>query len=240
VIVYPEAHNPQAIQAPDGTYIIYDSYGGCTATTSNCVSETPCPCTKAGPGNFTLHYSSSPKGPWTKYVAAITYPCYSCNLTPSPLFHPNGTLYIIFHCDADNSHQQCDLTAVSAKTWKGPYDVVKSGQSIWGFNQSDNHPEDPFVWLDVRGDWHILMHNGPHGLHIFSTDGLNYTTANNNQGPYPYTTNITTTNGIDAVNRRERPWFLINEEKNVPTLLVTSVEPKSGNAYTHTQQINVG
>jgi len=81
------------------------------------------------------------------------------------------------------------------------------------------------------------MHNGAHGIHIYSTNGLTWTIANNNTAPYPYTTNITTTSGIVTVNRRERPWMLLNTAGN-PTHLVTSVEPQSGNDYTHVQAIN--
>lgn len=39
-------------------------------------------------------------GPWLPVNVSMPYPCYSKNLTPSPRFHPNGTLFIVFHCDA--------------------------------------------------------------------------------------------------------------------------------------------
>jgi len=242
VTVAPEAHNPQAIQAPDGTYIIFDSYGGPVAcptktNTTTCTSITHCPCVGPGVGNFTFHYATTPAGPWSSSTVSMPYPCYSCNLTPTPWFHPNGTLFIIFHCDDDATHSQCDLTMVQAPSWKGPYSMVNNGKSIWSVTQSPGHPEDPFLWMDKRGGWHIIMHNGPHGIHVYSHDGLTWTIANNNTAPYPYTTNITTVSGVVTVNRRERPWMLLNSAGN-PTLLVTSVEPQSGPDYTHAQAIN--
>jgi len=240
--VAPEAHNPQAIRAPDGTYLLFDSYGGpnaCPAKTdpATCSSISFCPCRGPGTGNFTFHTASSPAGPWSEHTVTLNYPCYSCNLTPAPFFHKNGTLFLMFHCDPDNTHNVCDLTMVRAENWKGPYSSVNNGAKVWDSLQSPGHPEDPFLWIDSRGIWHVLLHNGPNGLHIYSQTGLNFTVANKNSGPYPYTTNITTVNGVMAVNRRERPWMLFNS-KGYPAVFVSSVEPQSGPDYTHVQALN--
>jgi len=237
VAVAPEAHNPQVIRAPDGTYLLFDSYGGpisCPTKTVNCVTTNYCPCIGRGIAPFTFHSSSSPTGPWTSHKVDMPYPCHSCNLTPSPFFAKNGTLYIMFHCDDDSSHAVCDLTMVMAANWKGPYQMVKGGNPVWFANQSPGHPEDPFMWIDSRNNWHVLMHNGAHGIHVFSTDGLNFTIANNNRAPYPYTTDISVVGGTLHVNRRERPWILM--DKGIPSLLVTSIMPDGGgNTFTHVQ-----
>ena len=96
VAVAGEAHNPQAIRAPDGTYLLFDSYAGpdagcpLEANYSTCKSTGPA-CShvpkNGGPGVFTFHASSSPAGPWAPVNVSMDYPCFSENLTPSPFFH---------------------------------------------------------------------------------------------------------------------------------------------------------
>ena len=74
-----EAHNPQAIRAPDGTFLLMDSYNGpdagcathvnyttCKCMTSNCECAPKMPHNGAngGLGNFTFHFSKEAAGPW--------------------------------------------------------------------------------------------------------------------------------------------------------------------------------
>jgi len=246
VAVTPEAHNPQARRAPDGTYLLFDSYGGPTScpTETNKPTCTPikiCPCVPPGNGQFTFHYAANPAGPWTPFSVTMPYPCHSCNLTPSAWFHPNGTLFVMFHCDPDQRHAICDLTMVSAPHWKGPYTMVNNGDSVWNSAQAPGHTEDPFFWIDKNGMWHAIMHNDNHGVHIYSREGLNFTVATlNNSPPYPFTTDITIVGGqVLSVARRERPWLLIDANLN-PSLFVTSVLPQGGGrSYTHVQGVKV-
>lgn len=165
----------------------------------------------------------------------INYACFSENLTPSPMFHPNGTFYIIFHCDDDDSHQCCDLAMHRGDSWEGPLEPVNN--KVFSISQAPGHPEDPFLWFDKRGNWHMLLHNGPHGLHLYSRNGLKFTVAKGNKGPWPFTTDISTTKGVVQTNRRERPVLVF--EHGRPRFLVTSVAPKNGRVYTHVQEINI-
>lgn len=235
-----EAHNPQIIQAPDKTWLLFDSYAGPDSgchtgfTPTTCSGGNPCPCNPMGLGSYTFHYSKSLDGGWSPYTVNLSYPCHSCNLTPSPVFHPNGTFFIMFHCDSDAKHKSCDLTMVRAEHWRGPYRMILDGMPVWEATASPGHTEDPFLWLDQHNYWHVILHNGPHGVHIFSKDGLQYNTSNH--APWPFTTTITTTKGDVKVNRRERPWMLLTADKHKrPLALVTSVQPKSGRTFTHVQ-----
>ena len=139
VAVAAEAHNPQAIRAPDGTFLLMDSYDGPDAdcpleanyTTcrggSMCKPKMPA---NGGAGNFTYHYSSSAAGPWQPVTVAMDFPCFSENLTPSAFFHPNGTMFIVFHCDSDATHTMCDLVMVrSTAGWRGPFERVND--KVW-------------------------------------------------------------------------------------------------------------
>ena len=156
VAVAAEAHNPQAIRAPDGTYLLMDSYdgpdAGCPprvdfATCKQSCSGHACICPAkmpvgGGPGNFTYHPSASAAGPWKPITVQMDYPCWGLNLTPSPAFHPNGTMYIAFHCDAAMG----DVVLVSAPTFKGPFQRVamrvkaEQNQKDGGFGVKP-HPE---------------------------------------------------------------------------------------------------
>jgi hypothetical protein len=132
VAVAGEAHNPQAIRAPDGTFLLMDSYNGPDAGCGTkldydtCRGGAMCPpkMQHHGPsgsrGNFTYHTSSSPAGPWAPITVEMDYPCWGLNLTPSPAFHPNGTMYIAFHCD----DAMGDVVLVSAPTYRGPFTAV--------------------------------------------------------------------------------------------------------------------
>ena len=69
----------------------------------------------------TFHVARSPLGPWTGQTVAMPYPCFTENLAPSPQFHPNGTLYVVFHCDTKAGFAMGDLVMVSAPSWEGPF-----------------------------------------------------------------------------------------------------------------------
>jgi hypothetical protein len=143
----------------------------------------------------------------------MDYSCWGLNLTPSPAFHPNGTMYIAFHCDLAMG----DVVLVSAPSYRGPFtrvavagERVKVEQSIakGGFGVKP-HPEarllfqisnciqntlhrpedntrteaalgflqDPFFWIaknDGTISWHLVLHNNPRGVHLFSSDGLDW------------------------------------------------------------------
>ena len=131
-----EAHNPQAIQSPDGTFLLMDSYNGpdagcparvnfttchqrCSGHACICPAKMPVG-VDGGKGNFTYHISASAAGPWRPITVEMDYPCWGLNLTPSPAFHPNGTMFIAFHCDTAMG----DVVLVSAPTYKGPFTRV--------------------------------------------------------------------------------------------------------------------
>jgi hypothetical protein len=246
VAVYAEAHNPQLIRVPnEETYLIFDSYGGpdggCPMTGNYTGCKTGPLCAEKGtvPGavsSLTIHFASSPSGPWQAHNASIIFPCASKNLTPSPIFHPNGTAYVMFHCDPDATHSVGDLVMVSAPTWRGPFTPVNA--RVWARNGLMPWPEDPFLFLRTSPttkevSFHAILHNSPRGIHLYSRDGLDFTVAqavdpktNQTLAPYVYTENITQVDGsILLADRRERPWLLFDDVTGAPSVLVTAVSP---------------
>ena len=87
VVVAAEAHNPQAVRAPDGTYLLFDSYAGPDADCPLEANYTTCHglpgggmCTPkmsrtGGPGWIVFHAAPAPTGPWVAINATIDYPC---------------------------------------------------------------------------------------------------------------------------------------------------------------------
>jgi hypothetical protein len=110
----------------------------------------------SGPENSTLksngfmEHAKSPNGPWS---TAMTHPNH-CN-NPAPAFHPNGTLFVI--CNHFQITSNVNWSASPQKTgFQGGWSpLVSIGQPT---DDNDRHWEDPTLWFDKRGNWHILYH----------------------------------------------------------------------------------
>ena len=266
VAVFAEAHNPQAIRAPDGTYLLFDSYGGpdsgcpleanltsCSSIGSMCKPKMP---VVGGISNYVFHYTNSPliSNNWLPINVSMDYPCFSENITPSAFFHPNGTLYLVMHCDAGGGHNMGDIVMIAAASWRGPF--VRVNSVVWPVGNVGPHPEDPFFFIHTNSQtgeisWHIILHNTPVGIHLFSRDGLSFTLQQSlsethslgslPQPPYVYTATVNQTDGTSfSANRRERPWILFkNGTTSVPQVLVTSMQAPSvfKQVFSHAQAV---
>jgi hypothetical protein len=267
VAISSEAHNPQAIRAPDGTYLLMDSYGGPDAHCNLEANYTTCGTVpgggscrpkmpsggNGGRGWWVFHTSASPAGPWTPVNVTVDFPCFSENLTPSPAFHPNGTFYIVFHCDADEVHRMCDLSMVRGDSWRGP--LVRVNDKVWDSSAVRPHPEDPFVFFRTsprsgETSFHVVLHNTPRGIHLFSRNGLNFTLQQalgqahggsaEPVGPFVFNETIYLEDGSNfTAARRERPWILFDGNSSRPVALVTSMQAGAAwpQVFTHVQRI---
>ena len=191
VAVQNWCHNPAIILTKDAStgapvwalFHIGDGTGGstknCTATRAEAAVGHAAVSSASG---STLHTAPTPNGPWTP-----ASPLGSCN-NPAPFLHNNGTVYIV--CDGFRLYRGDSFTAAGT-TWTqvGPQ-ISASGTPIAG------NYEDPFLYIDARGNWHILYHvyrTGPVGGdehnclpghsgavvsgHYFSEDGLKWYTS---------------------------------------------------------------
>lgn len=129
------AHNPTAIRAPDGTYLIYhigcgtpnQGHGPCTDCHGG-VSGKTC----HGPGeqvacNTTttnILYSMSLEGPWKQFNAPfIKSPTMGTPYqidNPTVTFFPNGSLLMLGR-GGDPTHESSSDGVITAPHWKGPY-----------------------------------------------------------------------------------------------------------------------
>ena len=162
-----------------------------------------------------VHWAVSLDGPW---VPGPTNPSGGC-MMPSAAFHPNGTLFAV----CGNGH---------TLTWAHSFNGSWSGQrAIAG---KPPRWEDPCLWFDRHGHWHILFHvyslapfrqhHERYSGHAFSMDGLVWTFSD----VEPYGGTVRFADGsVKAFSTRERPQLhFMDASRSVPTGLVTAVSPQ--------------
>lgn len=165
-------------------------------------------------GGSSLHVATSPYGPWVPVQPAPP----SCN-NPAPFLHPNGTWYLV--CSGFTMYSSPSITGPWATVLKN---INPAGKGVGGTY------EDPFLYVDARGNWHLLFHvytldvpatcvNSTVSGHWFSPDGLSWTAS----PTAPFGNNVAFTDGSAmTVATRERPKLLFNSAGE-PTHLVNGV-----------------
>ncbi|KKY30477.1 hypothetical protein UCDDA912_g09564 [Diaporthe ampelina] len=135
----------------------------------------------------------------------------------------------------------------AADTFSGPYSLVKT--MPWNTSDySDHWTEDPFLWRDKRGNWHILCHwmidiaergeKFPRvGGHLFSRDLAGDWTFRL-QAAYNTTVGFTDGGRTDYY-RRERPKLFFSDDGELTPLYLTNgvQEFNSSGSYTLVQPI---
>lgn len=162
----------------------------------------------------TIQLSNSPGGPWQPVSPGPP----ACN-NPAPLLHPNGTWFLV--C--------ASIKLYSAPALAGPWTFVLT---LPTGGAPGSQLEDAFLFLDPRGNWHILFHafsrggedaltcaNSTVAAHMFSADGLLWKMS----PTPPFGNEVAWSDGSTMrVATRERP-KLIFSESGVPTHLVNGV-----------------
>ena len=235
VVMPPFAHNPTAIRAPDGTYLIY--HIGCGTLNKGIAPCTDCAngvtgktCKGTGESvacNATttnILFSQSLDGPWSqlnaRFIASTTMGSPYQIDNPTVLFFQNGSLLMLGRGGNLKDESESD-GVITAPSWKGPYTM----HTMVG-NASSPRVEDPFVWQDNRENFHALFHkftdeHPSAGGHAFSSDGFTWTLTNE----AAYTTEIRLADGTSATFfRRERPHLLFDAATGThPTMLFTAL-----------------
>ena len=111
-----------------------------------------------------------------------------------------------------------------APHWSGPYTRISHPNRPQMPKQAQ---EDPFVFLDPRGNFHMLthaMHRGDSvGLHAWSRDGHNWTLATPSSA---YTKTVAWADGTNTTfAQRERPVLVFGADGR-PTHLINGVRMK--------------
>lgn len=161
-----------------------------------------------------MHVADNLTGPWTPVALGI-----GCN-NPAPMLHPNGTWYLL--CNGGGFH------LYRAQQIAGPWVPV--------ITLPPNPPntgtwEDPYLFLDARGNWHVLAHSWDHGNddaisgHYYSVDGLTWHTT----GEQPYGNTAALDDGtVLHMRTRERPKIYFDADGVTPLYLFNGINT---NAY---------
>ena len=226
VAVPDTCHNPATLRDPKtGRWLLFHiGYGN---PIGNCGSPGGCaghPQSKLNPGNGFLHSAPAkhPEGPWTPLNLSHPSTWTPCN-NPAPAFHPNGSLFVV--C---NHMQLTHASAWDAGDWapQRSMGVTPPGSGGW---------EDPTLWFDRRGNWHVLYHvyklkpfkdhDEAYSGHAFSVDGLQWTFST----VQPYSGTVRFTDGTSQTfATRERPHLIFADadvNRSTPIAVMTGVSP---------------
>ena len=192
-----------------------------------------------------VHSSDAPGGPWK---ADGTMPDgIICN-NPAALMLNNGSVAMFCHGPG--------IRMALAPNYSAPFGTIRF------ISQEGTYPiphtvwEDPSVYLDANGNWHLLSHVYPTNTsnwaqyadvvagHAFSANGLDWVF----HPTPPWTADVTSVDGSTRhYATRERPCLLLSDgEDRTPVALFTSVtlpgHPKQNKSvgdysFTHVQPV---
>jgi hypothetical protein len=214
-VVWPIwAHEPTVVRAPTGEFVMYWTgnnasgvlpvNGGkvCTGCTDGSTNHTVCETGRnwSVPLLTYMSWAAAPAGPWAAPVLIpARVPQIDTNMAGVIL--RNGSFVGLWRDNDGRFPGPSTLHRVVAADWRRPetYDedtVAQLGE------------EDPTVWLDAAGNFHVLTHAGVFMKHGFSADG-GYSWAYS--GGTSFGGALALTNGSSlGVSRRERPHAVVD------------------------------
>jgi len=242
------AHNPTVIysKAHELWLLVHI---GCAQSVPNTCKDVNITC---DPGNYlngesgiTIRVAKQLDGEWKNLGIVFganelgTWDCDTTNPSPYPL--NNGSIVLVYRgCPFQCGGNELINVAFS-NDLSGPYRRLQS-QPVF-----DASNEDPFVWQDQRGNWHMLLHSleanggfgwGPNvGRHAFARSFEGPWTFWNKSLAFNTTATFTDNTKIDFF-RRERPQLYFDRSGRMK-YLITGVQEKGNNpaSYTFIQPI---
>jgi len=142
---------------------------------------------------------------------------------PAPHVLDNGTIMCAYRAGARSGGEH-----VSVATAANPTSLYIDARAAPAVSHTG---EDPFLWRDERGYYHMLMHNmgsGGCGAHAFSRDGATWTRSED--APYTYDVEFSNNSSV-TMRRRERPQLLLTPDGR-PLFFSSGVEYASDSTYT--------
>jgi hypothetical protein len=159
----------------------------------------------------------------------------SSEQNPGPVLFKNGSMTMFYRASAGLPEPTCSTESIGVQ-----YCASRNATCAGGFNPVFNHTaEDPSVFRDTRGNWHMLVNALPGGCnpklqqggHAWSRDGVVWSEPRMGA----YNGSIALTDGSTMTcNRRERPQMILDPSTGAPlamtsgvTQCVTAVPPLS-------------
>jgi hypothetical protein len=254
-IVSHFAHNPTVVWSEaEKLYLMY--YIGCHQSVPSTCTNVDFTC---GPGNFDdgesgISVQSSPDlKKWTAHGQVMhgnngdNWDADLTNPSPWPFYTPSNktdAMLLVYRGCAENCSSIEQLNVASSSSgFLGPY-VKNTPNPIF-----DNPVEDPFVWQDKRGNWHLLMHSveadggfgsGPKvGRHAYAEHWEGPLTFVNTTLAYNTTIDYDDGTSINFY-RRERPQLLFSDDGEMTPLYLTSGVQAVNSAQSYSTIVPIG
>lgn len=242
------AHNPTVVYSPaDKKYLLY--YIGCPQSPPDTCTSPSFTC---GPGNFIngesgVSIQSSPdlktwafEGQILKGADDDTWDADVTNPSPFPLYsHSDQTAEVLLAyrgCPYNCSGSEL-LNLATARHYTGPYTKIQAQPLFSAPN------EDPFIWRDKRGHFHMLTHSlepeggfgdGPKvGRHAYSRTLEGPWTFNNKTLAFSTLVEYNYGTSVDFY-RRERPQLFFSEDGEMTPLYLTNGVQEGGSGMSYT------
>ncbi|CAG9978423.1 unnamed protein product [Clonostachys byssicola] len=253
------AHNPTVVfSAKDGLYALY--YIGCPMVLPSSCSHMQFTCGKGNDANgesgislatspdlrtWTFHgevFSTGGGGAWDETV-----------INPSAFVLEGGpgsddSILLAYRGCPYNCHPYPPygpelISIASASSYAGLYKRVEGGPLFKDEN------EDPFLWRDKRGNYHMLLHSlepeggfglGPKvGRHAYAASWDGPWTFGSKTLAFNTTAFFTDGTSIDF-HRRERPQIFFSEDGEMTPLYMTNGVQEKGKAGSYTLIVPIG
>jgi hypothetical protein len=244
VVLPPFHHNPTFVgPTPDGYYLLFyigatNSSGeiDCRDTLPN-VPEHPNPQSN---GYITMASTKDMiNGPWVERVilrdnngTGSGGGWHSIQNNPSAQVLSNGTVVVVFRANPAVTGGGEQLGVAVAPHWSAPFETYPTPIIKHSTGTPDN--EDPFVWMQPDGSWHIVNHQQSTGNVCGDSDAGHSCGAHwfsrSPFGPWrvsiepAYSAAVTLTNGSAAAfQTRQRPQLVFADDGSMtPLYLFTS------------------
>ena len=167
-----------------------------------------------------MSWAASARGPWAPPVLIPSVqPLIDTNLAGVIL--ANDSFVGLWRDNSGKDPGPSALHRCTAANWRDPSTYVMDG----AFQLNE---EDPTVWVDKRGGFHVLTHSGCQGRHGFSADGgLNWQYQQEGNG-VAFGCGVRLGNGtLVKTRRRERPHAVLDAEGRL-VAVTSAVQPVEG------------
>jgi len=250
-------HNPTIIGPTSDGYLLIYSIGSDTSenTQIRCEDGVPDRCKSrknnfcrgshwpTSNGHINMAYSRSIQGPWHSRVILPYDPdgqeaAWNCqNNNPTASILANGSIILVYRANPCEGHGSESLGVAMAANWNSSYVRRPGGPVVSPSNNTGNH-EDPFLFVDRRGSFHIITHdqsdnnvcgdskNHACGAHLFSRDSWSWTVS-----PTPaYTDKVPVpAGGTKTLQTRQRPQLIFSDDGQMRPLFLFNGASFEGN-----------
>jgi hypothetical protein len=162
VALHKFAHNPQIVRAADGAWLLFHigmpTPASCEGPGEACPGGHHDPACNGAQGTSVAR-ALSPWGPWERVPFILP----DNETNPSAVILRDGTIAVTAR------RWEAGVPTYTARDWRGPYVAAPRAPVVLvraGAPAADAYSpfdEDPFLYQDARGGFHMLTHRQPNG-----------------------------------------------------------------------------